>query len=320
MQRIKIRIKLSVILLGIILFGILFTAVSASPNYELTLTKSTTEYTISQYDDAGWKATINPSSDPKILFAGDANIMGAKSKQTIKGWVDTTYTTYKALTSLYFSSSEFLLWNMYLVNFTAAGYNETSINEDYPDTFKAWYGISAKWWFTEHEFSETPNNTMSPIIIMKNPLDYKTILDNCNALIEDILNNTAIHWSIKLLFSSKSADELLWQMVFYGLGVATPQSEYLNDVVTELGCDNTTVSGSTLIFEKNGVTDYTVEVSYGSKGTLSDFEVQDFDGDVIYLITSSDTDWIFFTILFSVIGITMVVVIYGIIRNRKLKK
>lgn len=315
-----IRIKLSVILLGIIFFGTVVSAVTASPNYELTLAKGTTEYSVDQYDDTAWKDTINPSSSPTAFFEGDANVTGAKSKQTIKGWVDTTYSTYDALVSLYFSLFEFISWNAFSVNFTEAGYNETSINENYPETFDAWYGISAEWWFTDGNFPETPNNTMSPIIIMKNPLDYKIIIDNCNAIIEDILNDPEIDWSIKFLFSNKSADNFLWQMVFYGFGVATPQPGYLNEVVTELGCEVTTTSGSTLIFERNGVTNYTVEVSYGSKGTLSTFEVQDADGDLIYLITSSDTDWIFFTILFSVIAIAVVVIIYSIIRNRKLKK
>jgi len=318
-RRMRLRI-LSVSLLSIIFFGVLFTAVSASPNYQLGLTKSTDEYTVIQYDDDGWKATINPASNAKQYFKGDANVTGAKSKQTIKGWVDQTYSTYDALLSLYFSFMEYGMWNLYLVNFTAAGYNETTINAAYNNTYNAWYGVSAEWWFTDGEFEEAPNNTISPIIIMKDPSDYKLILDNCNALINEIKNDTAIDMSIEILFSNKTADEFLWQLVFYGFGIAPPEADYLGEIVTELGCTNTTNSGSTLIFDRSGVTDYSVKVSYGSKGIMSSFVVKDNSDVIIYQITSSNTDWIFFTILISVIVVTVAIIIYVFIRNRKLKK
>jgi hypothetical protein len=319
----KRRMRLSLLslsLLGIIFFGTLLTAVSASITYQLGLTKSTEEYIVNQYDDAGWKATINPFSNPKVFFQGDANVTGAKSKQTIKGWVDQTYTTYDALLSLYFSLFEYLSWNAFQANFTAAGYNETTINAAYNYTYDAWYGISAMWWFTDGAYQEKPNNTASPIIIMKDPSDYKLILDNCNALINDILNNPGINETIQDHFSNKTADDFLWQIVFYGFGVAQPGANYLDEVVSDLACINTTANESTLIFEKTGVTDYTVEVSYGSKGTLSTFIVKDDVGDIIYQITSSNADWIFFTIIISLIACSAVIITYAILRNRKLKK
>ena len=311
---------LSLSLLGIIFFGFLFTAVSASTTYQLGLMKSTDEYTVVQYDDDGWKATINPVSNSKEYFEGDANVTGAKSKQTIKGWIDQTYTTYDVLLSLYFSIFEYIAWNTFQVNFTDAGFNQTTINTNYTNTYEAWYGISAEWWFTDGEYEETPNNTISPIIIMKDPSDYNLILDDCNTIIEDILINPNISMIIKSGFSNKTADEFLWQLVFYGFGVASPGADYLDEVVAELSCVNTTVSGSTLIFEKTGVTDYTVEISYGSKGILSTFVVKDDVGEIIYQITSSNADWIFFTILISVIACSVAIVTYVIIKNRKLKK
>jgi len=319
----KKRMKFSLLslsLLGIIFFGFLFTAASASTNYQLGLTKSTEEYTIIQYDDDGWKATINPATNSKEYFEGDANITGAKSKQTVKGWIDQTYTTYDALLSLYFNIFEYISWFTYQVNFTAAGYNETTINANYTNTYEAWYGVGAEWWFTEGEYRETANNNASAIIIMKDPSDYKLILDDCNAIINDILNNSAIDMSIQIFFSNKTADEFLWQLIFYGFGVAPPEAGYLDEVITELGCENTTASGNTLIFDRSGVTDYSVEISYGSKGTMSTFVVKDNSDVIIYQITSSNTDWIFFTILISIVAITAVAIVYVFIRNRKLIK
>ena len=311
---------LSLSLLGIIFFGFLSTAVFASTTYQLGLRKSTDEYTVITYDDDGWKATINPASNPKEYFEGDANVTGAKSKQTIKGWVDQTYTTYDALLSLYFAIFEYITWNTFQGNLTAAGYNETTINANYTNTYNAWYGVSAEWWFTDGEFEEKPDNNASRIIIMKDPSDFKAILDNSNAIIEAILNDSDIHWSIKLYFSNKTADEFLWQLALNGLAIAEPHGNYLESLVSELGCESTSASGSTLIFERYGLTNYTVEISYGDKGTMSSFTVKDIDGDIIYQITSSNSEWLFYLILIIVSAGSVVLIVYAVIINRKRKR
>jgi hypothetical protein len=312
---------LSLSLLGIIFFGFLSTAISASTTYQLGLRKSTDEYTIIQYDDDGWKATINPASNPKEYFEGDANVTGAKSRQTIKGWADQTYTTYDALLSLFFEIFEYLAWNFtYQANLTAAGYNEATINANYTNTFNAWYGVSAEWWFTDGEFEETPNNILSPIIIMKDPSDFKSILDDCNAIIEDILNDPRIDINLKFLLSNKTADEFLWQLAFKGLAIAEPQTDYLESLVNELGCKNVTVSGSSLIIERYGLTNYTVEISYGEKGMMSSFTVKDIDGVTIYQITSSNSEWLFYLILIIVAVSAVAIVTFLIIRKKRLHR
>lgn len=307
-------------ILGLLMFGFVFTAVSASSNYQLTLVKGTEEYIVVQYDDSAWKTTVNHSSSPKEIFQGDANFTGAKSKQTIKGWVDTIYSTYQAMRLLYFTPSQKEKWKTLLFNI-ATRINETSINDEYPDTYKAWSGTSAEWWFTKDPYPETPNSTITPIIIMKNPSDYKSILDNCNAIREKIWNEINNTTNEDPAFEvNKTADEFAWQLVTYGLGIASPRDTYLEEMVTELGCTNTTISGSTLIFNKTGVSDYSIEVIYGSKGILSTFIVKDASEDIIYKIISSNTEWFFYTLLFSFIGISAAVIIYVTMRNRKLRK
>jgi len=323
MKRVGIRINLLTFsLLGLLLIGFGFTAVAATPNYQLTLMKGTEEYIVEHYDDAAWKATVSPSSSPKQFFQGDANVTGAKSKQTIKGWVDTTFSTYQALLSLYFSLTEFGAWQLFAKNFTAAGYNETTINEKYPNEYAAWSGISAEWWFTKGAYPEAPNSSVTPIVIIKNPSDYKSILDDCNAILEEIRNDLSINLFIKAFFSlvNKTADQFAWQLVKYGFGVASPRNSYLEEMVTDLGCVDTKASGSTLIFNKTGVTDYSIEVTYGSNGILSTFIVKDASDNIIYLITSSNSDWLFYTILFSFIGAGVVLIVYVIMRKRKIRK
>jgi hypothetical protein len=305
-------------LLGLLLIGFSFTAVVATPNYQLTLTKSTEEYTVVKYDATAWKAAVSPSSSPKQFFQGDSNVTGAKSKQTVKGWVDTTFTTYQAMLSLYFSLSEYLVWQAY--NISAAGFNETTINEKYPNEYDVWSGISAEWYFTRGAYPETPNNTVVPIVMMKNPSDYKSILDDCNAIVDEILNDTSLG-PIRFSFTPNiTADQFAWQLVTYGFGVLSPRDTYLETMVTDLGCVNTTASGSTLIFNKTGVTDYSIEVSYGSSGILSAFVVKNASGDIIYQITSSNSDWLFYTLLFSFIGVVVIAIVFLIVRKRKLRK
>lgn len=311
---------LSLSLLGIIFFGFLSTAVSASTIYQLGLAKSTNEYTVIQYDDDGWKATINPASNPKEYFEGDANVTGAKSKQTITWWFDQTYTTYYALLSLYFSIFEYVAWNTFLGNLTAAGYNETTINDNYTNTYKAWYGVSAEWWFTDGEFEEKPDNNASRIIIMKDPSNFKLILDDCNSIIEDILSDPKIDTNLKFLLSNKTGDEFLWQLAFNDLAIAEPHGNYLESLVSELGCQNTSVIGSTLIIERFGITNYTVEISYGERGVMSSFTVKDISGEVIYKITSSNSEWLFYLILIIASAVSVALVVFVVVRGRKRKR
>ena len=313
-------ILLTLGLLGLLMFGFSFTAVAATPNYQLTLTKSTEEYTVVKYDASAWKATVSPTSSPKQFFHGDANVTGAKSKQTVKGWVDTTFSTYQAMLSLYFSLSEYISWLTFNNSFVAAGFNETAINEKYPNEYAVWSGISAEWYFTKGAYPETPNNTVLPIVMMKNPSNYKSILDDCNSIVDEIWNDTSLTFIHSYFPPNKTADEFAWQLITYGFGVLSPRDTYLETLITNLGCVNTTASGSTLIFSKTGVTDYSIVVSYGSNGILSAFAVKNASGDIIYQITSSNTDWLFYTLLFSFIGVMVAVIVFLVVRKRKLRR
>ena len=106
MKLLKNKVKISLLsltLFGIILCGMLATTVSASLNYNSTLAKGTEEFTIDKYADAAWKSTVNPSTTPSFWFEGDANITGAKSKATLRGWNYITWQMYDVLTSVFIS-------------------------------------------------------------------------------------------------------------------------------------------------------------------------------------------------------------------------
>lgn len=313
-KKIKLRL-MSVILIGIIMFGALITMVSASLNYRSTLVKGTDNFTVSQYDAAIWKTTVNNSTTPSDWIEGETNITGAKSKVTMRGWRDTTWDTYDVLTGI-FMPEFFTLEEIFpLLGFmNMFGFNETTINTNYTNNYKLSYGVRSVWNFTSSGYPEE-QSYVDGIMVFKNPSDFKAMLD-------DYYNLSAKLNEVYILphFPSVSADEFLWQLALNGLAIAKPQTEYLQVLIEDLGCENATSSGNTLIFERYGEANYTVEIKYGGEGTLSSLSVKTADETVIFRIVSTNSEWEFFVIiavvLICIAGITVVL----ILRKRKINK
>jgi hypothetical protein len=283
------------------------------------LTKGTDEYIVQLYNDTGWKNTVDSSLTPSDWFEGEANITNAKSKATLKGWVSTTWNTWDVLTSIFmqefFNVTETLTL---LLIMDSQGYNETTINANYTNIYNLLFGLSAFWNYTTNEFEEKPSST-EVVLAFPDPLKYKLMLDDYNALAEDLNGNLAIQFS-GLSFPNVSADQFLWQLIFNGLATSEPHGNYLESLVSELGCENTTISGSTLIIERYGITNYTVEISYGEKGIISSFTVKDISGSIIYQITSSNSEWLFYLILIIIAFSAVALVTLLIIRKIRLHR
>jgi hypothetical protein len=317
-QRVKIRI-LHWMVLWIIILGMISTMVVASPDYRLTFTKGTNEYIISKYNDTNWKNTVNSTLDPSNWFEGETNITDAKSKITLQGWITTTFSTYDVLTSIimpfYFNTTEifFLLAIM-----ESQAYNETTINANYTSEYDMYYGIIAVWNYTTKEYNEEPSYR-DEIFVLKNPLAYKTMLDDYNNLTTKLNGNFAIQMS-GYSFPNMSGDEFLWQLALNGLAIAEPQTEYLTNIINGLGCENASVSGSTLSFQRYGITQYIVEISYGIKGIMSTFTIKNATQTVIFKIISKNTEWIFYIVVIVSIAIGATLIAYGIVKSRKIKK
>lgn len=311
-------ILLSLSLLSIILLGVLSSSISASVTYQLNLSKGTDEFTVEVYNDTDWKTTVDTSLTPIDWFGGEANVTNAKSKVTLKGWTTNTWRVYDVLTSIimpeYFN---FIEIGIILGTIGSQGYNETSINESYSNNFSSWFGLRAVWSYTTKTYEENPN-TNDGVIILQDPLDAKAMLDDYNTLAAEFNVNPIINMSV--LFPIVNADAFLWYLIFNGLAIAGPQNDYLDSLVTELGCENTTVSGTKLIIERYGLTNYTVEISYGEKGMMTSFTVKDVDGNTIYQITSSNSEWLFYLILIIAVVCSVAIIVFVIIRNKKLKK
>ncbi len=322
MRILKNRIKtslLSLTLFVIIICGMFATTVSASADYQLTLAKGTDDLLVNQYDDTTWKSTVNISTNPSFWFEGDANITGAKSRTTILGWNYITWQAYDILTSLimsdYFSVEDLV---KLLSAMNLAGFNETTINENYINSYNLWYGVRAVWNFTDGTYEEQPSYNEG-VLVFKNPLDVKTILDDYNAMATELNGNFLIQLT-NLTFPNLTADDFLWQLALNRLAVASPQTQYLNDLINELGCEDASSSGSTLIFERTGESNYTVEISYGAKGTMILFTVKDISETIIFRLINMNSDWIFYLILGVIIACIAGLVIYVVITKRKPKK
>ena len=310
---------LSVFLLSLIICGILATVVTASSTYQLGLAKGTENLTVSKYDDIAWKSTINASTNPTYWFEGATNITGSKSKTTILGWNDVAWQTWDVFTSLfmseYFSSGELLTL---LAKMNIVGYNETTINANYTDSYNLWYGVRAVWNFTAGTYSEQPSYNEG-ILVFKDPLDFKTILDDYNTIAAELNGNFNIQLT-GLSFPNITADDFLWQLALNGFAIAAPRTTYLTDLINELGCENTSSSGNTLVFERSGETNYTVEISYGSDGTMSSFTVNDDGESIIFQIITTNSEWLFYMILVILAVCGAGLIVYIVMTKRKVKK
>jgi len=322
MKKLKNKTKtslLSLSLLSIILLGVLSSSISASATYQLNLSKGTDEFTVDLYNDADWKTTVDPLLTTSDWFGGEADVTNAKSKITLKGWATRTWTVYDVLTSIIMPEFlSFVAFGVLSGLMIDEGFNETYINESYNNNFSSWFGLRAIWSYTTQTYEEKPSIN-DIITILDDPSDSKTMLDDYNTLATELNANPVILAS-PFSFPNVSADGFLWALIFSGLAIAGPQADYLNSLVAELGCENVTVSGSTLIIERYGLTNYTVEISYGEKGMMSSFTVKDLGGTTIYQITSSNSDWVFYLILIIVAVSVVALVAFLIIRKKKLRK
>ena len=323
MRLIKSKTRTSIMsltILSLFLIGILSTSIVASTTYQHTLTKGTDDFVVEIYNGAEWKTTVDSTLTPSDWFEAEANITNAKSKVTLLGWIPITWDTWDVFTSIFmreiFNSTDY---GTLLTRMNLNGYNETDINANYTTNYNFLLGLRSLWNYTSTEYEEDPKLAPDRILIFSDPLKFRVMLDDYNALAEDLNGNFAIQFT-GLSFPNVSADEFLWKLIFSGFATAGPHGTYLESLVSELGCENTTVSGSTLIIERYGITNYTVEISYGEKGTMSSFTVKDISDEIIYKITSSNSEWLFYLLLITISAVSVALVVFAVVKGRKRKR
>jgi len=299
-------------LLGISFLTLISSGLAQDNSYELKLTKGTTIFTVETYDEDAWLTTVSNSLSPSDWFGGDANITGAQSKITIKGWSYSEMNTYDVLLSI----------NPVIIELNDSGYDKTTINEAYPNTYLIWNRLQAEWQYTIESFDEKPSITPPfPIVILENPEDYKKILDDYNMLATQIQNDINItNPFIKAMFPNMTGDDLLLQLAFKKFAAAGPVGNYLIAVTDALETENVTASSCSLIFNQTGLNDYTIEFAYGDRGTLTSVIVKDQADNIIYYITSINSEWIFYMILSIAVAASIGIIVFLSLRSRKIKR
>lgn len=305
----------------IFILGITSLSISSSVfavNYEIGLTKGTDILIVEQYDDTAWKNTVNASFSPNNWFEGDADIVGAQSKITLKGWNSVIWEMYDIFVSIFlqslFESEEIIPLLMLMAT---QGYNETTINNNYTNSYNLWIGLTAVWNFTVGDFEEDPSNANDILIVFQDPTNIDYILNDYNNLSAELNSNPAFSgYNFPILES----DEFLWLFIFNGLTLGTPSGSYLENLINTLNCDNATVSNNILTINRTGKTHYTIEIAFGSKGTISSFIVKDISDNTIFQIVRRNSEWIFYTIIIILVSCIGGLSAYLIFRKRKINR
>ena len=308
----KLRLSvLSTLTLTVLLISAFSTVVSAT-TFNTAFTKGTEFFQVSTYDESAWQATVSTSSDPSDWFGGDANVTGARSKYTTMGWVSSIWDTYDTLIT--FFPQIMLVKDL--------GYNETEINNNFTSTYKLTSCLRSEWYFVSGEFNESYNSATDMPIVLSNPVEYKNLLDDYNEIAYSIQvsSNPSLDL-IKSSFQNTSADDFLWDLAMTTLAMGTPISIYIQELVDSLDCENSSYLGTTLIFQKTGETNYSVEITYGFRGTISSFVVKNNSGTVIYQFTSlGDTNWIIYIIAGVIISSLGGLIAYLVYKRKKFNK
>ena len=308
----KFRIRILSLITIIFLLIAPFSTIVSATVYDTTFTKGTEFFQVATYNETTWQTTVNPTSTPSDWFGGDANITGAQSKFTTMGWVSSTKDSYEIL-------SVFFPQIMLVKNY---GYNETEINNNFTTTYELTTCLRSEWYFVSGVFNESSNSVTDMPILVSNPTDYKTIMDDYNLLVYSIQNSAnPFIFPFKSFFPNVTADTFLWNLAMSTLAMGTPISSYIQDLVDSLSCENASYSGKTLIIERTGETNYTVEITYGAQVTMTTFVVKNDAGTMIYQFVSlGNTNWIVYIIVGVIIACFSGLMVYMIYRKKKFNK
>jgi len=316
--------KIGFSLLLILLTISLSTISSALPDstYSLSVRSGSQVFEVKSYDEALWKSTVNPMSDPSTLFGGEANISGAKSKLVSRDTGGNDVSTYGIFHHFFFR------W--FNVSFDSVlkpnGYDSGYINGRYPNNTFIWGCNFGHWKFTTNSFKNYANYTnwnpgppRKHILLLRHPSDFTRILSDYNDFATVVNNNASIqaaNYSLPLL----SGEDFLWQLILYGLIVANPFSSYLSQIITALDCSNASVQGNSLIFQRSGEEIFIVEITFNHLGIMDTILMKNTQNEVFYHITSSYPQIVVYTILGAIGGAMVVLIGIHIYLKRRQKK
>ena len=325
-MRINVKNKPKIIIssLFILLMISLSTISSALPDftYSLSLRSGVQVYEVKKYDEALWKSTVNPMTNPSNLFGGEANISGAKSKLVCQDTGGNDVNTFSIFTQFFFRWFNVSYESLLKPN----GYDIEYIDGRYPYDTLIWDCNFGHWEFTTNSFNNYANYTnMNPgpprkhIINLQQPSEFSRILLDYNDFATIFNNDTVIkaaNYSLPLL----NGEEFLWQLIIYGLIIADPFSSYLNQIINALDCSNASVQGNSLIFRRSGEKIFIVEITFNNLGIMDTILMKNTQNEVFYHITSSYPQNVVHIVLGVICGATLGLVGINVYLKRRQKK
>lgn len=315
----KKSIILKLIIISIIIIPLtnpfLISIVGANTNYTISLEKGTQILEVKKYDDKTWKNTVDITSTPSDWFGGDADKIGAKSKITLLMYGGNALNTYPLFFSLVIPQNILPIFS----NISDFGYNFTYVFNNYPNIYELWDYYYSYWSFTVKEFDVNPDTLYEKSYIFKFPQNFSILLNDYNDF-AGILNNDANLQSLGHSFPLLNGDDLVWQFITKRFSVGNPKSEYLTTFINTIGCKNGTIQDNTLVFQRYGEKNYSVEVTYGIEGIIDHIVVKDSEGYIFYEITSFYPKTIFYIILGILAVFVLGIVVVLIIKKYKLQR
>lgn len=294
---------------------LLISIVDANTNYTFSLEKGTQILEVKKYDNETWKNTVDITSTPSDWFGGDADKIGAKSKITTLFDGGNALNTYPIFIRLVIPQNTLPIF----LNISNYGYDFTYVFNNYPNIYEIWDNVHNYWCFTAKEFDVNPDTLYENSYIFKFPQDFSTLLNDYNDF-AGILNNDTNLQLLGYSFPLLNGDDLVWQFITRRFAVGNPKSEYLTTFINTIECKNVTIRGNTLVFQRHGEKNYTVEVTYGIEGIISHIVVKNSEGYIFYEITSFYPKTIFYIILGIIAVFVLGIVVALIIKKNKLQR
>jgi len=307
----RIRNVKKSLILGWILFGLfIIPPMISATNYSVSLQKGTIRQTISLYDNEKWNNTVSSDIGPEDFFGKGANITGANGKYIVRSWYHDTVNTSDLFYNLLLPLEKAIFLNI------NTKYNKSYIDETYNTTYEIGFILIGRWNFTTGEFPDNASFPNEGLYILKNPLNFKNLLEDYNSFADEVTND--LFTPITLL--NYTAQDLLFQLFSSQMTIMDPINTYLTEMVNNLSNDNVSSSGNILKLELSGEKNYSVQIAFKNTGLKSSISFQDKDGETFYKLTTYETEWIVWLIV-GIFGVSIICVVgCAIYRHRKRQK
>ncbi|HDZ18266.1 hypothetical protein LCGC14_0736610 [marine sediment metagenome] len=274
------------LLMVIIDVNFLLQGYSKSNNFTNNLELGTQILKVSYYNEQEWNNSVNSLTNPRDLFGGQADIIGAKYKVTI---TENNYIGNESTHSLFLKFVFPEKVHDLFPNISQYGYDYYLIN-NYTNQYKVWGYIFYYWNFTTGEFNVFQDYKYYSKLrmfsfIIQNPIAFGKLLVDYNDFAGKINNDSNLH-SLNISFPILTGDDLMWQFLIDLLAVGTPVNDYLIDMINVLNCTNAEVQGNTITFQRRGEQDFNVEVTYNQLGRMGKFVIKNIENQKIYEIIS----------------------------------